>query len=236
MTRIIQQERSIIIACDVAGLDPLRSLVAATHEAECVGGYKLGFSLGLRYGLPRLVSAIREYTQKPVIYDHQKAGTDVPHTAPLFADVMAASGVDYAILFPFSSPSTERAWIDALKGRGVTPIVGALMTTPDFLSDAGGFFSKEIVSRILRIASESGVENFVLPANKPELTLELRLMVESQVRDPVFFLPGVGAQGGEISRIRQVLGRRWHGIVGRSVYASPDPAASVSRLAEELCG
>lgn len=231
---LISRDRSIVVACDVQDLASLERLVASTHRVEAVGGYKLGFSLGLRYGLPDLVSLIRRYTQKPVIYDHQKGGTDVPHTAGLFAGLMSSAGIDYAILFPFSSPSTEEAWVRALQREGVTPIVGAMLTTPDFMAEKGGFFSRGVVSRIFQIASQLGVDQFVLPANKPDQALELRQEIESSVNDPVFFLPGVGAQGGEISRLRAVMGRRWHGIVGRTVYASSDPAAAASRLGEEL--
>lgn len=231
---LIARERSIVIACDVQDAESLERLVKCTHQVPAVGGYKLGFSLGLRYGLPWLVSIIRRYTRKPVIYDHQKGGTDVPHTASLFAGVMSSAGIDYAILFPFSSPSTEAAWIRALQQEGVTPIVGAMMTTPDFMAENGGFFSRGIVSRIFQIAAELGVDQFVLPANKPEQALELRQEIEANVGNPVFFLPGVGAQGGELSRLRAVMGRRWHGIVGRAVYASPDPGAAASKLGEEL--
>lgn len=232
----ISRDKSIVIACDVQDIASLERLVASTHQVAAVGGYKLGFSLGLRYGLPSLVSLIREYTKKPVMYDHQKGGTDVPHTASLFAGVMSSSGIDYAILFPFSSPSTEEAWIRALQREGVTPIVGAMMTTPDFMAESGGFFTRGVVSRIFQIASDLGVDQFVLPANKPEQTLELRQEIEARVSDPVFFLPGVGAQGGELSALRSVMGRRWHGIVGRTIYASPDPAAAASRLGNELDG
>lgn len=236
MTPKIARERSIVVACDVPTIGSLERLVESTHAVRAVGGYKLGFSLGLRHGLPCLVSTIRRYTDKPVIYDHQKGGTDVPHTAELFAELMSSSGVDYAILFPFSSPSTEEAWIRALSSRGVVPVVGSMMTTQDFLSEHGGFFTRSVVSRILQIACDLGVDHFVIPANKPEEALELRKAIESRVPDPVFFLPGVGVQGGEISLLRQVMGRRWHCIVGRSIYASSDPASSASRLASELEG
>ncbi len=234
--RSISRDRSLIIACDVPDTASLEVIVAETNPVRAVGGYKLGFSLGLRYGLPGLVSIIRKYTDKPVIYDHQKGGTDVPHTADLFAQAMSSAGIDYAILFPFSSPSTEVAWIRALQREGVTPVVGALMTTADFLAENGGFFSMVVVRRIFQIASELGVDHFVLPANKPDQALELRRDIEALVSDPVFFLPGVGAQGGEVSRLRGVMGRRWHGIVGRTVYTSPDPAAAASRLGAELDG
>ncbi|MDI9644540.1 MAG: orotidine 5'-phosphate decarboxylase [Candidatus Verstraetearchaeota archaeon] len=234
MSPTIPRDKSIVIACDVPDIGSLEKLVESTHSVDGVGAYKIGFSLGLRHGLPSIVSAIRRHTQKPVIYDHQKGGTDVPHTAELFAELMASSGIDYAILFPFSSPSTEEEWIRALQREGVVPVVGALMTTKDFLSEFGGFFTRSVVSRIFRIACGLGVDHYVLPGNKPEEAMELRMMIETHIHEPVFFLPGVGAQGGEVARLRAVMGRRWHCIVGRSVYASTDPAASASRLASEL--
>ena len=40
--------------------------------------YKVGLSLALDCGLPKVVEIAREYTDKPIIYDHLKAGTDIP--------------------------------------------------------------------------------------------------------------------------------------------------------------
>ena len=106
MKRVIEADRSIVPACDVASLETLRTLVTATSGLEGIGGYKLGFTLALRYGLPACVKEIRALSQLPIIYDHQKAGTDIPDTGKPFMDavaVLAATGVvppDAAVFTP----------------------------------------------------------------------------------------------------------------------------------------
>ncbi|MBI2597571.1 MAG: hypothetical protein HYW50_00055 [Candidatus Diapherotrites archaeon] len=70
MQEIIKRNKSIIPACDLQTFSELEDLVEATFDIEEVGGYKIGFSLALRYGLSKAVSTIREYTSKPIIYDH----------------------------------------------------------------------------------------------------------------------------------------------------------------------
>ena len=232
--RRIAANRSIVIACDLTTIGELERLVSATCRIDGVGGYKVGFSLGLKYGLPEVVSAIKRHTPKPVMYDHQKGGTDVPHTGALFAEVMAEAGMDYAILFPFASPSTEKAWIEALQREGVIPVIGAIMTIPDFLKDGGGYIDSAAVSRIFELAASLGVNDYVLPGNKPDAAAAYRRLIEGSVEKPTYFLPGVGAQGGEITSLRGVMGERWHGIVGRTIYGAKDQGAAASSLASEL--
>jgi orotidine-5'-phosphate decarboxylase len=168
------------------------------------------------------------------MYDHQKGGTDVPHTGALFANVMAEAGIDYAILFPFAAPSTGKAWIGALLKEGVIPVVGALMTIPDFLKDGGGYIDADAVGRIFDLASSLGVTDFVLPGNKPDAAMAFRQRIEAKVQDPNYFLPGLGAQGGDIASCSKAMGKRWHPIVGRSVYEAKDPSSAVASLAAQL--
>lgn len=230
----IAMAKSIVVACDMATREDLERLVEATRAVSQLGGYKVGFSLALKYGLPEIVRAVRRHTGKPVIYDHQKGGTDVPHTGASFARVMAESGVDYAILFPFASPSTEEAWITALQQEGVIPIVGAFMTTPDFAAGKGGYIAAESIGRIFELACSMGVTDFVLPGNNPAEASRLRHLIEARARQPTFFLPGLGAQGGDISSCGKAMGDRWHAIVGRSIYGAPDPAAAAAALGREI--
>ena len=98
------KEYRIIPALDLADLETALRLVCRTAGRASVYGYKLGFALGLAHGLPESVRRIREWTDKPLIYDHQKAATDIPDTGALFADVLKAAGIDEAILFPHTGP------------------------------------------------------------------------------------------------------------------------------------
>ncbi|MEM0285967.1 MAG: hypothetical protein QXW34_02365, partial [Candidatus Methanomethyliaceae archaeon] len=124
----IKNEKSIIIACDVDNIERLIEIVSNSYDLEFIGGYKIGFSLALKYGLSKIVSEIRNISEKPIIYDHQKGGTDVLHTAKIFSKILKDSNIDYAIIFPFSGPSVERIWIEELNSHGIIPIVGGIMT------------------------------------------------------------------------------------------------------------
>jgi len=129
-------------------------LEVAVRAAACVGsldaicGFKVGFSLGLTFGLPEVVRRLREVTDKPIIYDHQKGGTDIPETGVLFARAMVRARVDAAILFPQSGPKTLSTWVGALGNLGVGCIVGGVMTHAGYLKSEGGYLDDEAVTGI----------------------------------------------------------------------------------------
>jgi hypothetical protein len=93
MSGLFHLKRGVVPACDVYDIKTFRKLVAATYDIEGVVGYKLGAILGLTYSLPQLVSIVNEYTDLPVIYDHQKAGTDIPRMGEKFAAICAEAGL-----------------------------------------------------------------------------------------------------------------------------------------------
>jgi orotidine-5'-phosphate decarboxylase len=221
--------RSLIPACDVE-FARFTELVAATADLPEIGAYKIGAALGLAEGLPRIVETIRARTTKPVIYDHQKAGTDIPDTGTAFMKVLADAGVNAVILFPFAGPTTEQVWIRAGFDAGLEVIVGAHMTHPNFLEEDNGFLPARAVERMYRIAAASGVSHFVVPGNKPAVIEAVRDYVSDEVLDPTFYAPGFVAQGGEISDAARAAGARWHAIVGRGLYES----ANIRVAAEDL--
>lgn len=216
---LINRDRSVIVAADVKA-EQLSSLVQATHEVEGIGGYKVGITLGLGLGLPETVKRVREFTDLPIIYDHQKAGNDIPEMGQEFADVCKKSGVDAVILFPFSSPVTEERWIKAAQDSGLTVLVGGHMTVPKFLESEGGFIADSAPERIYTIAAENGVKDFVVPGNKVNFVERYRKVLESILGSNNFTLyaPGFIAQGGVISEAGKAAGNRFHAIVGSAIY------------------
>lgn len=221
MGRIIHRERSIIPACDIPLQDYI-GLVADTADVEGVGGYKIGFYLGLGYGLDKVVNLTRKLTNKPIIYDHQKAGTDIPDTGSKFVEVCKNSGVDAIILFPQSGPETEKAWIKSALDQGLGVIVGGLMTHPKYKRSEGGYIADEAIMEIYVNAADLGVKDFVVPGNKPDAIREIREILENKGIAPTFYAPGFVAQGGEISNAAKTAGYSWHAIVGRGLYEAKD--------------
>ncbi|MFH1696397.1 MAG: orotidine 5'-phosphate decarboxylase / HUMPS family protein [Candidatus Diapherotrites archaeon] len=234
MGGIIAIPRSIIPACDVATIEEFEKIVRETSDVKKIGGYKIGFELGLGYGLKALVDAARKHTQKPIIYDHQKAATDIPDVADKFARVCKGAGLDAVILFPMAGPETEKAWIRACMNAGLGVIVGGEMTHKGFLESDGGFIAEGAPKRIYEIAAELGVQDFVVPGNKPEKIREYRELLESKGVKPVLYSPGLVVQGGELSKGAEAAGKQWHAIVGRGIYGAKDMRRAAEELGKEL--
>ncbi|MEK6948762.1 MAG: orotidine 5'-phosphate decarboxylase / HUMPS family protein [Nanoarchaeota archaeon] len=229
MTQIIKLNKSIIPSCDVSDLSKLRNLVKETCSVEGIGAYKIGLELALRFGIPAIVREIRKQTDLPIIYDHQKAATDIPELGEKFAK--AVKGANAAILFPFTGPETEIAWIKACKKEKLGVIVGGEMTHKGFLESEGGFISEKEALRIYEIACEEKVADYVVPGNKPEKIKLYKAFLEARGIKPTFYSPGLIAQGGSITESAKAAGERWHAIVGRALYNAKD----INKSAKELC-
>lgn len=227
---IIAQPKSIIPACD-CDAERFERLVRETAGVAGVGGFKLGFALALSVGLPRAVEIARRYTEKPLIYDHQKAGTDIPDTGKAFAQICRAAGIDAVILFPQAGPETERAWIDFARGEDLEVIVGGLMTHKRYVRSEGGYIADEAVVEMYERAANLGVNDYVVPGNNPEAIRKIRAMLEREHSHPVFYSPGFVAQGGTLSEAVAAAGEHYHAIVGRAILGAPD----MRKAAEELC-
>lgn len=229
---IIKTKRSIIPACDVDSLERLGNLVRETCGVRGIGAYKIGFELVIPFGMSRVVETIRKHTNLPIIYDHQKAGTDIPDMGTNFMN--ACKGVDAVIIFPQAGPETEKAWINAAKKEGLGIIVGGEMTHSGYMEVDGGFMKNGSPEKIYQMAASMGVTDFVVPGNKPEKISHYRRLIESKGISPVFYSPGLIAQGGDLTDSAKAAGENWHAIVGRAIYRSGNPSLAAERLARSI--
>lgn len=243
MGALIRYERSIIPACDVASLEKLAELVEATFDVPGIGGYKVGSELIVPFGLREVVQTVRDYdsTELPVIYDHQKGGTDIPELGLKFAKQVKSCGADAVILFPFGGRSTARAWIEACQGEGLVVLVGGHMTQKEFLSSDGGYIADSAPVRMYTLAAELGVTNFVVPGNNPEQVLKYKVILEGLLGEEsvTLFAPGFISQGGDITETGKVAGKRWHAIVGSALYNQQgveNIRESAKRLTSQIMG
>ena len=220
MQKLIEQQKSVIPACDVSDLKKLGELAEATASVSGIGAYKVGLELVIPFGLGRVAEAIRKYSQLPIIYDHQKGGTDIPDLGPKFAKAVKSAGADAVILFPFGGGATAEAWIKSCQEEGLVVLVGGHMTQPKFLENEGGFIADSGPEAIYRLAAEKGVTNFVVPGNKTDYVLKYRQLLEEVLGADNFILyaPGFISQGGDISETGKVAGSNWHAIVGSAIY------------------
>ena len=225
---IIKLKKSIIPSCDVSDLEKLKKLVKETCSVEGIGAYKIGLELCIPFGIRKVIETIREYTDLPIIYDHQKAGTDIPELGEKFAK--AVKGVNAVILFPLAGPETEKAWIKACRKERLGVIVGGEMTHKAFLETDGGFISEKEALKIYEIAAEEKINDYVVPGNKPEKIKLYKAFLEARGVKPVFYSPGLVTQGGDIAEGAKAAGDNWHAIIGRALYNAKD----VNKAAKEM--
>jgi len=223
----------LVVAADVPELRDLQALVKETTALGFIAGYKVGIELVGPNGFYAVCEAVRRESNLPLIYDHQKWGTDIPEIAGgRTLARMKEAGFDALIIFPFSGIETLRKAVAGCLDNGLLPIVGGEMTHPGFLSSDGGYLGSGAPARMYRDGARAGARAFVVPGTKPQKIVTYKTLLEPLVGQPTFFFPGIGkGQGGDIvEAFRAALPHPSYAIVGRGIYAEPDPAGAAHRL------
>ncbi len=229
--------RSVIPACDTDSIERFEQVVRETADITGISGYKLGFELGLRYGLPRLVEIAKKHApNKVIIYDHQKAATDIgdPEFGRKFARTAKDSGVDAVIFFPQSGPVTQTAWTGEALQTGLSVIIGGHMTHKGYLVEERGYIRNSAPMEMYMRAARHGVVNFVVPGNNPEAVKTYREALQALGITPVLFAPGFITQNGSISETGKAAGENFHAIVGRDIMNAKDIRAKAEELTAQL--
>lgn len=222
------------MATDVDSLDKLRAALDQISDVPEIAAIKIGFSLALRFGLPNVVKTVRELTALPIIYDHQKAGTDIPQMGRPFAVVCRDSGIDGVIFFPQAGPKTLEGFVSAAINENLVPIVGLVMSHSAYLQSEGGYIADDAPHRIAKDALALGVTSFVLPGTKPKIVQEFAQGVLAKTKATIM-MPGIGSQGGSLQEACQAAApHRSFPIIGSAIYAAQNPNSAAKGFAAEL--
>jgi orotidine-5'-phosphate decarboxylase len=133
------------------------------------------------------------------------------------------NGVNAAILFPFTGPKTQTEWTKACQGEGLVVLTGGIMTHQNFLVSEGGYISDDAPERIIKLAIELGVTDFIAPGNKVLWVDKIKKWAEEALGVEGFTIsaPGFIKQKGVISDCAKVAGSKWHAIIGTAIYGKP---------------
>lgn len=232
---LFHNKYGIIPACDVADLKSLVTLIKETCSLKFIQGYKIGMRLLVFEGAKKVVTEIRRLTDLPIIYDHQKYGTDIPDLSG--GDILESLkkiGVNGLIIFPFAGIETLKATIEGCRRANLVPIVGGEMTHSGFLVSEGGYIANGAPAKIYLDAARLGVDAFVVPGTKKEKIIEYAALVADIVPNPTLMFPGIGkGQGGDIAEaFKAALPYKCSAIVGRGIYAAKDIRAATTALWE----
>ncbi len=224
----------IVVALDSESVDESKRVVEQTTRIDGVAGYKVGLIMVLRLGLAEAIRTLRLVTDRPLVYDHQKAGADVPEMASKFAANCRAAGVDGLILFPTAGPRAVDAFVGEAMKQRMLPIVGGDLPFPDYNASGGGYVIDNALDLIFARAMALGADHFVIPGNTTAKLTHHAARLREQIDSPTLLVPGIGPLGGTLGNIvKAAPGARVFGVVGRAVYAARDPAEAAKRLVEE---
>ena len=229
---LISLSKSIIIACDT-DLLLYKKILKETGDIPGISAYKVGIDLALRYGLPEVVSIAKDITEKPIIYDHQKACTDIPEMGHKFVKVCKEAGLDAIIYFPLSGAQTEKEWIEAARDENMKVLLGGYMSHLQFLVSEGGYIQDDRVIDLYNLAYTMGIRDFIIPSTKLHLFYNLPFAQKDTKIN--YYLTGLILQGGKIKEVDTLLKERYHCIIGRAIYGSDNIIREISlKLLEEL--
>lgn len=224
-TKIFENIPSIIPSMDVRLGDLSKIMDKICGLQHEIGGIKIGSLLAWEHGLPKIVKDIRDTSNSPIIFDAQKAGTDIPSIVEEQVKIVADVGIDAFIAAPLGSgPKTLEAFVKTSLDCQITPIIVLEMTHPM----ANDFLIKEAGMRVLIQSLEMGVEYFVAPANNPDRITYYRNLASENGKGIRIFSPGVGPQGGGPDTA--IKAGADFVIIGRNIYEAADPRAEVVRI------
>ena len=203
----------LILALDLT--DHARALAVARACAPHLDAFKLGYPLILSSGL----SIARDLLPLglPLIADFKVA--DIPNTNEAICTLAFDAGFSAVIAHAFPGEDALSACVQVAHGRGGRCYAVAEMSHPG----AAAAFQGGVAERLAALAVRCGADGIIAPATRPERIAQLRRIV-----GPLRILsPGVGAQGGEVERVKDLV----EGIiVGRSIYGAADPGTAAGEL------
>lgn len=230
---LFKSRNGIIVACDISDTADLADLIKAMNDLDFILGYKIGMDLVVPYGINKVTGVIRSYSDLPIIYDHQKFGTDIPDICGgRILEILKNAGVNGVITFPQAGIETLNAVVKSCKELSLTPIVGGEMTHAGYIVSEGGYIADDAPERIYLDAARMGVEYFVIPGTKLESMKKYHSKLKKIVPEPKFLFPGIGkGQGGDIvAAFSTVQPYESYAIVGRGIYAEKNRREAAEKL------
>ena len=205
----------LILALDV--LDRLSAITIVQETSDSIDAIKLGYPLVLAEGIG-IAKTLSDISGLPLIADFKVA--DIPNTNRLIAEQVFSAGFSSIICHGFSGADTVVACTDVAHDAGGKCFVVCEMSHPGALL----FYHGGVAEQMATMAMESGADGIIAPATRPERVQILRDIV----KDALIYSPGIGTQGGDASKIANLVDGM---IVGRSIYEAKDPKVAALEYA-----
>jgi orotidine-5'-phosphate decarboxylase len=202
-----------MLALDVMDKNTAFNIVDET--SEYVDAIKIGYPLVLATGLD-IVKEIKNITKKEIVCDFKVA--DIPSTNEKIAD-LTLNYADSIICHGFVGRDSVQSIKNIAKSKFKSKKV--IMVTE--MSHPGAVeYMQPVADRLAKMAKELNLDGIVAPSTRPERLSHIKKIVG----DIPIISPGIGAQGGDLNKVLDILGKHDYVIVGRGIYGSADPKNS----------
>ncbi len=206
----------LMLALDVEDIEKAKKIVKET--LPYIDAIKVGYPLILPYGI-KVIEEIKKISNKEIICDFKLA--DIPSTNEKIAKIALKYG-DGIIVHGFVGEDSIKAVLNVSKGKKVF-----LVTE---MSHEGAKKYLQPISNVLALlAKKLNLSGIVAPSTRPERLKELKNLSSLPV-----ITPGVGAQGGKIEDIIDILDNDDYVIIGRAIYNSKNPKEAAKKYKEIL--
>ncbi len=202
----------IIVALDIEDKD--RAIDLTRTLTRDIFAVKVNWPLILSAG-PGIIKDLSGFTK--VICDFKVA--DIPYTNGLITELAGRLGAWGIISHSFTGFESISEVVKKACNMKVFSVVA--------MSHPGSDMINRNADRLVEISERAGVYGFVAPGNNPETLRKVRAMSEK-----IIISPGIGAQGGDAAAA--INDGADYIIIGRSIYESSDPLATVESINKQL--
>ena len=204
----------LMLALDIT--DEKRGIEISKEVSQYVDAIKIGYPLVLSSHLS-IVGKIKEITKKEVICDFKLA--DIPSTNEKIASLALKYG-DGIICHGFLGEDSVRAVQEVAKRYSERGSYKKIIMVTEMSHKGAVQFIQPVAEELAKMAKRLRVDGVVAPSTRPE-----RLKtIKDIVGDIPVMSPGIGAQGGDLNKVLDILSEGDYIIVGRDIYESEDPA------------
>jgi orotidine-5'-phosphate decarboxylase len=233
MDTLLKSKHGIIISCDFSNIEKLEKLVKETCSLDFIQGYKIGMILVLKNGIKKVTSIIKKHTDSPIVYDHQKFGSDIPEICSgEILQIIKDAGVEALVIFPHAGIETLKSTVKECFKIGLIPIVGGDMSHPGYNVKDGGYIDEGASQRIYIDAATIGVTHFILPCLKLERIKIYMHKLVNIVNNPQIFITGIREEVTEefLEACKIIHSYNSYSVIGRGITEEKDFSSAAGKF------
>ena len=227
----------IMIECNFSEISKLEAIVDATSDLEFVVGYKVGAELAVSSKIKNVTGIIKKYTDLPVIYDHQKFGSDDPgFSGGSFLETLKDAGVNGLIIFPHGGIGSLEAATRKCLELGIIPIIGGDMVHKGYTEEEGGYIDNAAPQKMYIDGANFGAKHFVIPCTRLDRMRIYCHRLSNMVNNPILFITGVGIESCDdlVKACEIVKQYRSYAVIGREITDEKDYRKAAERIRKKL--